>query len=155
MSIKKIIIGIFLSVFALSPLIAQVQPGDADHTVTEVIEEHDNTSVAKELFDSEFETIDSKDESVAFFAPEDEVLNDQAGEEVSAEQLKSLFEGHLAKGIASREPLEYIEWFATESGEKITVSTEDDAVILNDSVEVVDAIPTKNGVVYVIDGALK
>lgn len=155
MSIKKIITGIFLSVFVLSPLIAQVQPGDADQTVTEVIEEHDNTSMAKELFDSEFESIDSKDGNVAFFAPEDEVLNEQTGEEVSAEQLKSLFESHLAKGIASQEPLEYIEWFATESGEKITVSTEDDAVILNDSVEVVDVMPTKNGVVYVIDGTLK
>lgn len=154
MLIRKIITGILLGAFAVSPLIAQVQPGDADDiSAADAIEEHENTSVAGELFTSEFGSLLEGDENVALFAPEDEVLEGDS-DDISGEELESLFKSHTATGLASQEPLEYIQWFVTENGERVTVSKEDDTLILNDSVEVVEAIPAENGIVYVIDGSL-
>ncbi|MFO7848993.1 MAG: fasciclin domain-containing protein [Spirochaetia bacterium] len=152
---KKIIAAIFLVAFALTPIFAQVQPGDADETSTaDAVEEHEETSVAGELFTSEFGSLLDGEENVALFAPKDEVMEDEGIEEISGEELESLFNRHTATGLASQEPLEYVQWFVTEDGEKISVSEKDDTLVLNDSVEVIEAIPAKNGVVYVIDGSL-
>ncbi len=152
---KKIMTGILFGSFALLPLVAQVQPGDAEDTsVADAVEEHEKTSAADELFASEFDSLLDGDESVAFFAPEDEVLDEEDTADASGDELESFFNGHVATGLASQEPLEHIKWFVTDDGEKVTVSEEDGTIVLNDSVEVVDAIPASNGVVYVTDESL-
>ena len=67
-------------------------------------------------------------------------LEDVAVEDVDDAELSELFNGHAATGIASQQPIEFIEWFATDQGEQVTVRTEEETVVLNDSVEIVDAV---------------
>ena len=156
MRIRHVVLTMFMVAVLITPLSAQVRPGDSDSgTVKDVITDHDDLSVAYELFGSEFDELLSGDEQLALFVPTDEALDQIDSEEISAVELQSLFSRHVATGLASREPIEFIEWFVTDDGQQVTVSVEDDTVVLNDSVTVVEAIAATNGVVYIIDESLE
>ncbi|TVQ96386.1 MAG: fasciclin domain-containing protein [Spirochaetaceae bacterium] len=155
MRIRNIALALVMVAVLIAPLAAQVRPGDSDSgTVMDVIADHDELGAAYELFGSEFDGLLSGDGPVALFAPTDEVLGQIAAGDVSEAELQSLFNRHVATGLASREPIEFIDWFVTDDGEQVSVSVEDDTVLLNDSATVVEAIAASNGIVYIIDAAL-
>lgn len=156
MTRKHLVAGFAVTTFLVMPLYGQVvQPGDAgDVTALDVIEEHEAISTAYEIFGTAFEERLDGDEGLAFFAPTDEALAEADVEDISDAELESLFNRHLATGLAAEAPLEFIEWFGTMDGTENTVSVENGTVILNDSASVVEAIPAENGVVYIIDQPL-
>ena len=156
MNVRHVILAIFLTAALTTPLYAQVQPGEADdETAMDIIAQHDEASVAYELFGSEYEEFLDGDESVALFVPTDDALDDLDADEISALDRETLFRRHISTGLASQSPIEFIEWFATADGEQIAVSVDDDAVLLNDRATVVEAIAATNGVVYIIDQTLE
>lgn len=155
MRVRNVVLVLVMAGVLIAPLYAQVRPGDADSgTVKDVIADHADVSLAYELFGSEFDEFLSGDEPLALFVPTDEALDQIDSEEISGVEVQTLFNQHTATGLASREPIEFIEWFVTVDGERVTVSVEDDAVILNDSVTVIEAIAATNGVVYIVDDSL-
>ncbi len=156
MRVRHVVLTMFMAAVLITPLSAQVTPGDSDNgTVKDVIADHDDVSAAYELFGTEFDEFLSGDEQLALFVPTDEALEQIDSEEISGVELQSLFNRHVATGLASREPIEFIEWFITDDGEQVTVSVEDDSVVLNDSATVIEAIAATNGVVYIIDESLE
>lgn len=156
MNVRRVILALFLTATLLTPLYAQVQPGEGDdETAMDIIAQHDDASVAYELFGSEYEEFLSGDEALALFVPRNEALEDLDVDEISALDRETLFRRHLATGLASRSPIEFIEWFATADGEQISVTVDDDTVVLNDRAIVVEAIAATNGVVYIIDQTLE
>lgn len=152
------VIAAIVALLALMPLGAQVRPGDAeDETALDVISEHEQTTVAYQLFGEEFADALDGGQRLALFVPADDVFAqiDREREEVSEEEIRALYERHVATGLASQEPIEWIEWFATVDGQRITVTVQEDGtVLLNDTVSIIEAIPTQNGIVYIIDGSL-
>ncbi len=156
MRVKHFAVVIALAALVLMPLTAQVQPGDAeDKTALDVIEEHEELTITYDLFAPEFGEFLDGEEQLALFAPTDEVLEGVDAEELSYEEIESLFHRHMTTGIATEYPIEFIEWFGTADGAEIAVYVEDETVTLNDVAAVVEAIPTTNGVVYVIDQSLE
>jgi uncharacterized surface protein with fasciclin (FAS1) repeats len=119
-----------------------------------VIDSHEETSRAFDIFGSELDDFINDKKNVAFFAPKNEVLEDMNAEDLSEKELESVFKRHVTSGLAAQIPIEFIDWFGTSDGEKITVSVEDDTIVLNDSVSVEEAIPTENRIVYIIDDSL-
>ncbi len=155
MKTRLFIITAILGAALVLPVSAQVRPGDAeDVTAIDVVAEHEQISATYELFGSEFADFLGGDTDLAFFAPIDDVIAELDTDDVSAADLEALFESHVATGIASREPIEFIEWFVTVNGERVTVTVEDGTVWLNDTAVVIDAIATENGIVYIIDAPL-
>ncbi|MFP3959891.1 MAG: fasciclin domain-containing protein, partial [Spirochaetaceae bacterium] len=126
-------------------------------TVTDVLSSHDDTSVAHELFAEEFEEFLENNENVAVFAPEDEALDDLEPADLSEDEVDALFTRHVTTGLAAETPIELIDWFATADGEQIEVNgeEEDDKIVLNEEATVVEAVPTENGIVYIIDDSLQ
>lgn len=156
MNVRHVILTIFLTAALVTPMFAQVQPGEGDDmTVLEIIANHDDTSVAYELFGSEYEEFLDGDDSLALFVPRDEALEDLDLDEMAALDRETLFRRHITSGLASESPIEFIEWFGTADGEQITVTVDDDTVVLNDRATVVEAIAATNGVVYIIDQTLE
>jgi uncharacterized surface protein with fasciclin (FAS1) repeats len=155
---KLVIVTVALMALALMPLAAQVRPGEAqDETALDVISEHEQTTVAYQLFGEEFADLLEGDQQLALFVPADDVFAqiDRESDEVSEEEIRALYERHVATGLASREPIEWIEWFTTLDGQRITVTVQDDGtVLLNDTTRIIEAIPVRNGIVYIIDGSL-
>jgi hypothetical protein len=132
----------------------QAEPGDAeDETALNVISEHQRTSIAYDLFGEEFAEALDGGEQLAIFVPVDDALDGMDRENLSDEEIRSLYERHVATGLASEEPIEFIESFATLDGQMITVTVEDDGtVMLNGTARVIEVIPVTNGIVYIIDG---
>ncbi|MFP4643681.1 MAG: fasciclin domain-containing protein [Spirochaetales bacterium] len=156
MSRKWFIIALVMLTFGLSPLFSQVEPGDADgETAEDVISEHEETSEAEELFADDFENALDGSDNVAFFVPSDDALEDIDADEVTSEESEELFNAHISYGIASEEPLELVEWFATGDQSEVDVETDDDDIYLEDEIAVEDAVPAENGIVYVIDEPLE
>lgn len=71
-----------------------------------------------------------------------------------AEEKEAFVERQLSTGLAAKEPIEFIEWFVTEDGKRTMVSKKNGDVVLDDSTYIVDAIPAKNGIVYIINESL-
>jgi uncharacterized surface protein with fasciclin (FAS1) repeats len=140
----------------LADVDTQAQPGDAeDETALDVISEHARTSIAFDLFGEEFADALGGGEQLAIFVPADDVLEGMAREDLSDEEIRSLYERHVATGLASEEPIEFIESFATVDGQMISVTVEEDGtVVLNGTARIVEVIPVTNGIVYIIDGTL-
>ena len=155
---KFIIATVTLVALALTPLAAQVRPGEGeDETALDVISEHEQTTVAYQLFGDEFADRLDGEERLALFVPADEVFAqvDREREEVSEEEIRALYERHVATGLASEEPIEWIEWFATVDGQRISVTVQEDGtVLLNETTRIIETIPVRNGIVYIIDGSL-
>ena len=140
----------------LADVDTDVQPGDAeDETALNVISDHEQTSIAYDLFGEEFADALDGGQHLAIFVPMDEALEGMDREDLSGEEIRSLYERHVATGLASEEPIELIESFATVDGQMISVTVEEDGtVVLNGTARVVEAIPVINGIVYIIDGTL-
>ena len=134
----------------------QAEPGDAeDETALSVISEHERTSIAYDLFGDEFADALDGGQHLAIFVPADEVLEGMDRENLSEEEIAALYERHVATGLASEEPIEFIESFSTVDGQMITVTVEEDGtVMLDGTARVIEVIPVTNGIVYIIDGTL-
>ena len=154
MKAKHFTLAVILVAFVFAPVYAQVEPGDGDETALDVIADHEDTSLAYEAFGDEFADYLDGEDQIAFFAPTDEALEELETDDVSVDELQALFTRHATTGLAAQYPIEFIEWFGTMDGAENEVAVEDDTVIINDSAEIVEAIPTENGVVYVIDETL-
>ena len=155
MKVIHLIAVLTMGALVLAPLGAQVQPGEADdETALDAIAEHDRTSVVYDLFAEAFADVLDGESNIALFAPEDDALEGIDVAELSPEELQELFHSHVAFGLASHEPIEFIDWFATGDESQVDVEQEEDDVILNDDVVVEEAIAVENGIVYVIDDAL-
>lgn len=157
MTSKIKLTGTILAILVIAlPLSAEVvEPGDADDkNVREVVENLDNVTNAHKILAPELQDMENDNTSVALFVPTDDSLKSEDVANISEEKQEEFLKSHTTKGLASKEPLEYVEWFGTESGDKITVSSQDDEVVLNDSISIVEAIPAENGIVYVIDESL-
>ncbi len=156
MRVRDVILTGVLIVALVMSLSAQSRPGDGDDNVLEVITQHEDTTEGYAYFGTlpEFAEILSRDENLAFFVPHDDVLEGLDPTELTAEEIVDMFNAHVAMGIATQHRIELITWFRTVDGERVDVTVDDDTVILNDDVEVVEAVAASNGIVYIIDGSL-
>ncbi len=155
MKVKHLVAVFALSALVLAPLGAQEQPGEADdETALDAIAEHEETSAAYDLFAEAFADVLDGETNLALFAPADDALDGIEAADLSPEELQELFNSHVAFGIASHEPIEFIEWFATADETEVDVEQEDDEVVLNGEVEIEDAIAVENGIVYVVSDSL-
>ncbi|MFW6368618.1 MAG: fasciclin domain-containing protein [Spirochaetota bacterium] len=155
MKMKTSIICLAMAALLAAPVLAQEEPGSgSDETAAEALADHDDTSVAAEVFGEAYEDDLDGDTSVAFFAPNDDVLEGVAEDDLSDEERQELFERHVTYGLAAEAPIEFIDWFAAADQERIEVSEEDEEIVLDEEVAVEDEIPVANGIVYVIDGSL-
>lgn len=153
------LIALIVGSIAIAPVIAQVEPGSADEkSAADVLSESSGTSVAYELFDERLDEFLEENESVALFAPNDDALEDVAPEELSDDEVDELFTRHVSTGLVTQAPIEFVDWFATADGERIQVALEEDGdeerVVLDEEATVIEAVPTANGIVYVIDDSL-
>ena len=131
------------------------EPGTGELSVLDVIAGHEMTSIAYDLFGEEFAAALADRPRLAFFVPADEAIADLDPDTLSDAEIATLAERHVAIGLVSAEPIEFVESFVTTDGEIITVFVENDGtVILNGSVVVMEAIPAVDGYVYIIDGLL-
>lgn len=156
MRLRHLMLVTVLATVLLVPAVAEVvRPGDSDAvSVLDAISDHEQATIVYDLFGSEFAEVLTGDDPVAFFVPSDDALDGLDADALAADELEGLFQQHLSTGLAAEAPLRFIEWFATAYGEQIEVSVDGDTVILNGSIAVLDAIPARNGVVYIIDASL-
>lgn len=132
-----------------------VEPRDAEEkSVRNVVEGLDVVTNAYQLLSPELKDLDDGETDVAIFLPMDKSLQRGDVANMSEEEKEAFVKRHMATGLVSKEPIEFIEWFVTEDGNRVMVSEKDDAVILNDSVSIIEILPAKNGIVYVIDESL-
>ena len=134
----------------------EARPGDAeDQTALDVLRDHQQTSVAYDLFGEEFADALDGVRPLAFFVPVDGALDALDLEALSGEEVRSLYERHITTGLAAEEPIAYIDSFTTEDGRMITVTVEEDGtVVLDDIARIIEIIPVTNGIVYLIDTTL-
>ena len=132
------------------------RPGDAeDQTALDVLEDHGRTSVAYDLFGEIFAEALDGGQQLAVFVPADEALQSVDPENLSDEEVRSLYERHITTGLASEEPIAYVDSFTTEDGRMITVTVEEDGTVVLDNVaRIIEIIPVTNGIVYLIDATL-
>ncbi len=154
MQMKHLVTAAVLLALVFAPAYAQMEPGTGDETALDVIADHEDTSLSYAAFADEFaEYLDDEDQ-VAFFAPTDDVLEELGIEEASIAELQEVFTRHATTGLAAEIPIEVVEWFGTLDGSQNEVALEDDTPVINDTAEVVEAVPAENGIVYVIDDTL-
>lgn len=132
------------------------RPGEAeDRTALDVLSQHERTSIAFNLLGEEFADALDGGRRLAIFVPADEALEGIDPAALSDEEIRSLYERHITTGLASEEPIDYIDSFTTEDGRTITVVIDEiGTVVLNDVARVIDIIPVTNGIVYIIDATL-
>lgn len=140
-----------------------------DDTIAEIIEDHSEADDAEftillELLE-ESDLAESLDDDVEFtlFAPTDEAFEDLFDEldidldELldDVELLMDILLYHMIEDIVESDDLEDEQEIETLQGGIITVTIDDESIILNDSAEVLDAdIEASNGVIHIIDAVL-
>ena len=160
MRLRNMSIMLVLLVVILAPL-AAVGVEEADYpeahrdTALDVIGEHDQTTIAYEVFGDEFaEAIDAAPRH-AYFVPTDAALEDWDPEQLTNEELEALVRRHLAAGPVAEEQLELVDSFMTMDGQTIDVALDPEGrPVLNGTVTVIETIDVAYGVVYIIDGRL-
>ena len=124
-------------------------------TALDVIAEHDQTTIAYEVFGDEFaEAIDTAPRH-AFFVPTDAALEDWDPEQFTNEELQVLVRRHIAVGSVAEGQIEFVDSFMTMDGQAIEVALDPEGrPVLNGTVTVLETIDVAYGVVYIIDGRL-
>jgi hypothetical protein len=161
---RSTVIAIALVLMLLAQLAADehsrerrtVRPGDAEEgTALDVLSDHEQTSVAYDIFGRHFaESLDGG-QRIALFVPADEFFEDMDHEALTTEEIVFLYLRHMSTGLVSLEPIETIDAFMTADGRLVTVTIDAEGrTILNGIATVVEAIPTTNGIVYILDSTL-
>ena len=120
-------------------------------TTVQVIERHERTTIAHELFGSEIAEMMEREPYVAVFVPADEALEDIDRGELTEEERRELSERHVATRVDDG-PIEEADSFVTAGGQTVTVTREaDGTLLLNGRIVVIETVRTQDGVVYVID----
>lgn len=164
MRAHKAILTMFLVLVFLVPLVADehpeerrpARPGDTEEgTALDVLSDHEKTSVAYEIFGRHFaESLDGG-QRIALFVPADEFFEDIDHEELTTAEIVFLYLRHMSTGLVSLEPIETVDTFMTADGRLVTVMVDEQGrTVLNGVAAVVEAIPTTNGIVYILDNAL-
>ena len=150
MNIKQLFLVGLLTAFVITPLLADSHDG----SVSDVVASHEELSGFNDIVSRlDSEAVDDE-ESIALFAPHDDALADVDVDDLSDGEVADLFDGHSTVGLASTTPLEFVEWFGTNAGERVTVEQMDDAIYLNGTVEVIETIKVSNGFIHVISDVL-
>ena len=132
------------------------RPGDAEEaTALDVLSEHEQTSVVYEIFGRHFaESLDGG-QRIALFVPANDFFADVDHEELTTDEIVFLYLRHMSTGLVSLEPIETIDAFMTADGRLVTVVLDERGrTVLNGVATILEAIPTTNGIVYILDRAL-